>query len=253
MFYFGDQFYKNFDGVSLTSDEIKNFGILAIVATTGIFGLSAFLLKEPKRYSWVIGLMNATVLSSLSVIYTFLFFDKIVASIFDHTFAVQFYHSVDNITFLAAVWFGVGNALDLILGLIFYPKYVGLLTGFVHHTIYTWMMFLVATGNGFFTHCRPFGTLFFICAIEEVPTGVLALGSIFPSLRSDLGFGASFFLTRLLFHGIMMVYSYVIGIDVHVLVLYGLTFVLHSFWFSTWIKKYSSPGKVKKDSSMKIA
>ena len=44
-----------------------------------------------------------------------------------------------------------------------------------------------------------------IVTLEELPTWLLAAGAMFPSLRTDLGFGASFFLLRICYHFYNMV------------------------------------------------
>ena len=101
-------------------------------------------------------------------------------------------------------------------------------------------MIASTTGNGFFIHSEVFCASFVYVAIEELPTFLLALGSVFPSCRTDFGFGITFFFLRLVYHTYMLIYSILSKTDYIVTILYILTLILHVFWFSTWVTKYGS-------------
>ena len=47
-------------------------------------------------------------------------------------------------------------------------------------------MIISTTGNGFFMTAIPFASSFVFMLIEEFPTFLLALGSVYPSLRTGL-------------------------------------------------------------------
>ena len=64
---------------------------------------------------------------------------------------------------------------------------------------------------------------------------------MFPSLRTDLGFGLSFFATRLVYHIAMFIYSVYWGIRAPVLATYVLTISMHTMWFASWLPKYGLP------------
>lgn len=89
---------------------------------------------------------------------------------------------------------------------------------------------------------RPFSGAFTICLIEEFPTLLLALGSVFPSLRSDYGFGWSFFALRIVYHAYFASFAFANMADPTVLILYLFTFFLHFYWFKNWINKYGMYG-----------
>jgi hypothetical protein len=157
---------------------------------------------------------------------------------FDYSVGKNIIETRDNVGVIACIWFGLVNFLDLVFGLIFYPQYLGLLTAYVHHTLYIWMMNLVAFGNGIFFTAPYHSTGFVIVTIEELPTFLLALGSIFPSLRTDLGFGITFFFTRIAYH--MYIFAFMIASRcfISILILMTITLLMHVHWFYGWVKKY---------------
>ena len=99
----------------------------------------------------------------------------------------------------AASYMIVFLSLDLLLGQLDYSEHLQLDTGYIHHAvylpIYTYML------------CNGFTPYLLLGAACEVPTFIMALGTIFPSLRQDLAFGVSFFFTRIvLFIVLLAVY-----------------------------------------------
>ncbi|KAI8980479.1 hypothetical protein BDB01DRAFT_231340 [Pilobolus umbonatus] len=132
-------------------------------------------------------------------------------------------------TVRATVFFMSFLLLDLILGVIFYRKRIGLLTGWIHHISYlcvlTWAI-----------HNRFCGVFIMMCLLE-LPTFLLALGSIRSHLRRDYLFATAFFSTRITFH----IYSIICA---HKLMPFGpimkalfIFFPVHCFWFMGFIKQ----------------
>jgi hypothetical protein len=165
--------------------------------------------------------------------------------------ALSFFHEpTNNFTFLICLWFGMVNVFDIVVGHFFYPKYLGLLTGYVHHIVFIWTMLASTTGNGLFMTTRPFATPFVFMLIEEFPTFLLALGSMFPRLRTDAGFGLSFFLLRIVYHSYFACYAFLNShvVDGAILVLYAMTLAMHLNWFYSWVTKYGKSflGKIEK-------
>ena len=113
------------------------------------------------------------------------------------------------------------------------------------------MSYYSATGDGVFFQGNPFAKSFLTLYIEELPTFLLALGSVFPGLRTDMGFGITFFLFRVCYHGYMGCLSYKSNVDTPVVVLYALTFLLHCFWFYSWVSKYGSKSSSKQTKPIK--
>ncbi|ORX55734.1 hypothetical protein DM01DRAFT_1335127 [Hesseltinella vesiculosa] len=86
--------------------------------------------------------------------------------------------------------------LDLYLGYHYYRARISWLTGWAHHCFYL----------GFLTYLLAYrqSSFFVVAAILEVPTFILALGSVNPAWRSDRLFGLTFFALRLVFHACMI-------------------------------------------------
>ena len=147
---------------------------------------------------------------------------------------------------------------------------MGILTAYIHHPVFIWMSYFCVTGNGYFVHARPFCNAFLALYVIEVPIFFLSLGSIFPSLRTDIGFGVTFFLLRICLHAYMVCVfvhyvircislfnqllcfilsqaslAYYSDVDSPIMVLYLLTLCLHLFWFTNWFSKYGKKEKKK--------
>lgn len=238
---------SDFERYDLTKDEIYKFTWIftAILTATCIIGYALFR-KDTKRLAWTISLVNSFAMTVVGIIYLWYKFPQF-DSIFSYgTNGRDHIHSINNYATLTCLWFGLANAFDLVFGTIFYPKYCGLITAYVHHTVFIWIMWTCTTGNGFFTTCAPFASLFHLLLIEELPTFLLSLGSMVPSLRTDLGFGVTFFLFRVLYHAYFFAYGLKSGMDAVLVGIFTLTMTLHLNWFYTWISKYAFPAKGKK-------
>lgn len=162
----------------------------------------------------------------------------------------------DNMSIIISIIFGCVTFLDLFYGLIFYREQLSLLTTYIHHTLYIWLMYFIITGDGIFIKTpTPFSKAFMWCLIEELPTFLLALGSIFPSLRSDLAFGISFFLLRIVYHLYVFYITWNLGAYTPMIVLYFITLGMHFIWFYTWFVKYGIyyiTGKKKEKKEKKV-
>ena len=101
-----------------------------------------------------------------------------------------------------------------------------------------WILITSMTGNGGFARFAPFASGFVYMFIEELPTFLLALGAVFPSFRTDIGFGVTFFWLRLVYHFYMLAYSVYLRTDAIIPFLYVLTLALHVYWYYNWMRKY---------------
>ena len=222
--------------------EVDDFSIAillfsTILMTVGL-GSAIHFRTDQKRMSWMISLVNSFVLTVVGAIYlvgkiptfkNFLWFGDNGRVVF---------HSLDNVSVLVSVWFTLANIFDLVFGFIFYRKYLHPLTAYAHHIVYIWILITGITGNGGFATFEPFAAGPVYMFIEELPTFLLALGSVFPAYRSDLGFGVSFFWLRLVYHAYMLMYSIYLGLDTVIPIMYVLTLALHVHWYHTWLTKY---------------
>jgi hypothetical protein len=230
----------DFNRYTLSLEDYRTVCLYTFACYLSYFSLCYLFVKEKKRLAWCISLLNSLSTTLLCVVYCSV---KTYTStgIFNSNATPFTIRGNDNVSAIACAVFGCVNVLDLALGLLFYRSQLGLMTTYVHHTLYTWLMFFLVTGNGLFvTTPSPFSPAFIWCLIEEVPTFLLALGSIFPSLRADLSFGVSFFLLRLVYHSFLFLLMVRLEAYPPVLFLYGLTFAMHLEWFRVWFKKYGN-------------
>lgn len=205
--------------------------------------------NNKKRLAWMISLLNSSLLSIIGIVYMIMKSNSIINIINNYnntSYGRLLYHDIDNVSVLVCLWFAIANILDLVFGYFFYYKEQGVITSYLHHTIFIWIMYTCTTGNGLFIKCSTFSPAFLFMCIEEIPTFLLALGSVFPSCRTDLGFGVSFFLLRIVYHTIFFIYSIYVRTETIVSFLYLLTLMMHINWFSSWVNKYGKKLMSKK-------
>ncbi|KAI8077950.1 uncharacterized protein B0P05DRAFT_543471 [Gilbertella persicaria] len=142
-----------------------------------------------KQTSWILTLWSSLVCTVVSI-----------------PFVIQFFNAdldmqllgIDNSFHTGFVCFFITYLmLDLTLGSIYYRERITLMTGWVHHMFYMALL-------SYFLRLQV-SSLFTVSSILELPTLILAIGSIVHEWRSDLLFGSSFFLLRLVAHAWMTV------------------------------------------------
>lgn len=238
---------RHFEEFTLTKDDVQQYAIIFIATLVALtlFGVVT-MRKDQKKFAWLISLVNSGVMTIGGIIYAIVKFSKYPGLWTQSHNDIAVFTSVDNFSTVFCIWFAIANVFDLAVGSVFYPKYVGLLTGWVHHTVFIWIMHTCTTGNALYATVRPFASLFMILCVEELPTFLLSLGSMFASCRVDLGFGLTFFLLRILYHGYMFVYNVRLGCDNTVIGIFVLSITMHLNWFYAWVTKYGM-GSKKKD------
>lgn len=209
----------------------------AIWIAIGLTAVNVFK-DQPRRLSWAISLVNSFVLTVTGIVYLIVKVPTFDKFLFFGDNGREVFHSLDNVSVLISIWFTLANISDLVFGLLFYRKFLDPLTAYVHHTVYIWILVTGMTGHGGFAHFEPFCAGPVYMFVEELPTFLLALGSVFPACRTDLGFGATFLLLRLVYHGYMLLYSVHLGANLVVPVMFTLTMALHVFWYYVWCTKY---------------
>lgn len=230
---------KNFSEYTLETEDVYTAAFLYAVILAGVCVGSKTYFPEPKRLAWCVGLVNSVVTMVVGAIYTAVRLNLTDYSSEDFNYR-SFFHGVDNVSALVCLWFAMANICDLGFGLVFYRKYLGVLTAYIHHTVFIWMMLTAVTGNGIFVQTEPFSPSFTYMLIEELPTMLLALGTVLPQFRTDIGFGVTFFLLRIVYHISVMASAASVGCTKFIIVLYGLTLLLHINWFYTWVTKYGA-------------
>mmetsp|Transcript_73 Transcript_73/g.219 ORF Transcript_73/g.219 Transcript_73/m.219 type:complete len:256 (-) Transcript_73:3634-4401(-) len=130
-------------------------------------------------------------------------------------------------------YFRVTLLTDLGMGVLFYPDQLDLLTSWFHHLAYFCLMNWAITKHVTFA--------FSLFLVEELPTFLLALGSINKRLRTDYGFGLSFFILRILYHSVHFYTIFITwsrdtdGLMDVIRFNMLLTMALHLYWFKGWV------------------
>jgi uncharacterized protein with PQ loop repeat len=123
---------------------------------------------------------------------------------------------------------------DMVFGWLYYPDQMNLVTGWMHHVIYMFMIPAIMANH--------LAGAFMINMFMELPTIFLAIGYLFPPLRSEYLFGSTFFVTRigilssLVFHLFFAFQLHRVWGDRTIPIIASLcTFPLHIYWFSKWV------------------
>lgn len=212
------------------------YSFLALIVAYHIF---APLCSTVKQRSWILTTISSAAMSLLSL--------------------PLFFHFVSSRGDLRGIkstlwtestgrFFQAYLIADLSMGVIYYRSKVNLLTGWIHHTIY---IFIVEYA------CRMgWSHLFTLCAVMEVPTFVLAISSLNSRFRSDVVFALSFFATRIVLH-IFLCASMVVSRHNVTNDSYGpgvimtCVFPLHAFWFYGCLKGFVKRAKSAKPQLVK--
>ncbi|KAI9499177.1 hypothetical protein BDB00DRAFT_866664 [Zychaea mexicana] len=113
--------------------------------------------------------------------------------------------------------------LDLSLGSIYYRRRITFLTGWFHHTLY--IVFLL-----WFLRMRT-ASFFCTAAILELPTLILAAGSLSKVWRCDFLFATSFFFLRLVLHAWMIAQLRLHHRVESLWIVAVVVYPLHLYWF----------------------
>jgi len=216
--------------------------ILVSCVFTAIFALVSFVSynmfkSDRKKMAWCISLFNSFVSTCFGCYYLAVNIKR-----HDHFFGYGadpnlIFYSVAPIENIICIWFAVACIVDVVFGVICYPKYLDPLSGWIHHIVYIWMMYFSCTGDGIFVRDKPFASAFVYMVIEEFPTFLLALGSVVPKMRVNMRFGLSFFILRILYHAYIVSWAYVSKFHFPGMCLYYLTLVMHGNWMIGWVKQ----------------
>eukprot|EP01034_Spumella_vulgaris_P029790 gene29790-36890_t len=128
--------------------------------------------------------------------------------------------------------------MDLTLGMTNYRKFLDPLSSVAHHTFYIGLVTFYLTNR--------FSRGFMLGLVMEIPTFVLALGSVWKCYRSDLLFGVAFLLTRLVYNIYLARQLAVILVDGVVWKICVGVLGLHIYWFYKWCKLYQKTLQVSK-------
>jgi hypothetical protein len=203
--------------------------VTALLAFCAIYHYLAGLYTTPKQLSWILTAVASATMTLVSIPF-----------VWDYVSSGGDVKSVRTFSMLAYMTTRIFQAYlvaDLMMGAIYYRSQVALVTGWIHHTLY---VFIVQV-----TIKRAWTHIFCLCALMELPTFILAISSLYPRLRSNVTFAVTFFATRIMFHIILCI-SYIIpdnrlhatGGSVLPSVLLAAIFPLHALWFKGCVKGF---------------
>lgn len=198
-----------------------------ILFHTCIYGFPEFWTLKTKR-SWILTTSSSIIMTLVSIpflVQLFYYPDMNVYPWLNIPFA-----SVISYFLLVHVscYFMSYVLMDLVLGLIYYPDHIDKITGWTHHLLYFVLLWEIL-------HLEKQG-LFLLAGIQELPTLILSIGYLVKSLRNDIAFGFSFFLTRIVFHGYFIYKIYSAWPFQPIYYTIPLIVVpLHVYWFMKWV------------------
>ena len=210
------------------------------------------LRKKARRViSWASTFVNSLFMTVMGIVYVVIKTDCLTDVSRLWTYAQgdgeHVWRSMDNISVLTMIWFGFFNIFEVTYGCVYCKEHLDPLTAWVHHPVFTWIVYMGTTGNGIFFTGRPFASSFMIVTCEELPTWLLAAGAMYPALRTDWGFGISFFVLRICFHfyHLVMCFLHDPAPSVYSVttpkMIFLFSFLLHCMWFQNWVSKYLAP------------
>lgn len=186
-------------------------------------------LLEPKRRAYVLCFYVSAGSSIASLVY--------LPDLFLKGFELTTFMAEDSLSRFTCVNFIVYLMLDLVVGIMHYPKYLQLITSWIHHPAYIGLLVYA---------CIQQVTLLFMVALPlEIPTLVLSVGTIWPHLRSDMLFGATFLMFRIIYHVLCLSSLYFSDAPQWMWQVCALALVPHCHWFYQWLKKYWLNAKPK--------
>jgi hypothetical protein len=238
--------HPHFLEYTLSSWQLQQVFILFSIILSTILAVGYYFLGHDRnRYGWLVSAVNSGVMSLVGFFYVLHVVRSFPGFYTYQATDLTLIHDQDNVCMIATTWFIVSNAFDLVAGHFLYPQCMDLVTGYIHHSVFIVVLLVGLEGNGYFFQCSPYVAAFANSLIEEVPTFFLALNGLFPNLNTDIPFGISFVLFRIIHHSFNLYYAFKLKSEIISRVMLAGTFIMHVQWFLTWFQgirvKYSSP------------
>ncbi|KAI8646761.1 hypothetical protein BD408DRAFT_439854 [Parasitella parasitica] len=201
---------------------ISTFALSAVLFGSWFsFWYKSNLARTEKERAYVCTLLSSSVTSlcSIPLVYTLLTNGGDLAEIAVYR----------TWTVIATTFFMTFLVVDLVIGVVFYRSKIDMLTGWIHHITY---LLVLSWG----IHNRLTAVFIMMCSLE-VPTFILALGSVRSQLRQDYVFAATFLTTRIVFHAYAIKCAWVMEPLGSVVIALMAFFPVHCFWFYGFIKQ----------------
>lgn len=203
---------------------------LLIFATSSAFIWLFFILLErrvhtQKAKSWIVMLLSSIILSAFGCReYYYIEVNK--------SWNFNQIYGEDFMSRCVVLFFTSSNVMDLTLGTLYYPSQLDPLTSIFHHIFYVTFMLILLQHH--------YSRGFLLCFVMEVPSALLALGSVWQQFRTDLGFGVTFLLTRLMFNAYLAYQLYILSPEGMIWRVCLAVLCMHLFWFYKWATVYGS-------------
>eukprot|EP00916_Digyalum_oweni_P007264 GHVL01012282.1.p1 GENE.GHVL01012282.1~~GHVL01012282.1.p1 ORF type:complete len:292 (+),score=71.24 GHVL01012282.1:92-877(+) len=236
---------KRNDAPAVSIDEIR-FYFFSCFIYCCLFGIGAILLKKikfkyscyEKALSWLLSGITGFIMSIIGIISIFYLY-IILNNNYSLYNIYKCIHSDPQLSRLTCIVFVSHCHMDILLGLKYYNKYIDILSGYIHHIIYTIIIYYAL----YYRCCL----IFSLFALEEIPTVLLSIGNIHKPYRQDLVFGIIFLLLRIIYHIFICILVYIsnpiIKYELYILIFGTLT--MHIHWWTNWLTKYIKNKKYK--------
>ena len=172
--------FRHFESFTLSPGDMAGVVIFTAAFYITLLAVCRTRVFDRKKLAFCLTAVNALLMFCLALIYVSVKY-KLGHNLFDYNGGeYSWWTGRDNFSAVALIMFGTANVMDLSLGWVFYREHLYLLTTWVHHFVYIWLVVLVVTGNGYVASLPTPYTPAFMCALlEKLPTFLLALGTIF--------------------------------------------------------------------------
>jgi hypothetical protein len=174
-------------------------------------GLVREHIEPGKRRMWILSSLTTSIVSivgSAQLIYWFATGDTSTSASMEYMFHLMKAYFLVDLVYNAIYHFADTDILDC----------------WIHHTIYI-VMFDQVLRQGIAGVLRPFLVL-------EIPAAIRAWGSLFPALRSDLAYGMTFFVFRVMWPFIAICY---VDFPAWGVGCFCLAQTAHVYWFYKWV------------------
>eukprot|EP00386_Alphamonas_edax_P006014 GDKI01019610.1.p1 GENE.GDKI01019610.1~~GDKI01019610.1.p1 ORF type:complete len:269 (-),score=43.21 GDKI01019610.1:101-853(-) len=189
--------------------------------------------KCPQKLSaWTITSLTGPVMSAISLYLIYIAVEQEGIDIFYSDFDgfKRVITSQPYMSRFVGLYFIAHCATDLVLGQILYPKELDMLSCYLHHTIYAYVVhYMIVKGSD---------NLFGLLSCVELANICMAVGNIHTPWRFDWTFGIVWFLIRICFHACVARMCHVTMLTHSPLAVYvawgGLG--MHVWWWWGWAK-----------------
>lgn len=191
-------------------------------------------LETVKAKAWIIMLISSTVLSIFGTVH-------VLQTIVTNAWSSDKIYCENWLSRCVLLFFTASNVMDLFIGKQEYPKHLDPFSTIFHHIFYIGFMIALLSHH--------YSTGFLLCFFMEIPTFILAIGTVYKGFRSDMLFGISFLITRVAYNAYLAYQLYKISPSGVIWKVCVCVLVMHLYWFKKWVYVYGKSLLVSSKSS----